>query len=152
MNRKTRSMLLASATTVLVVGQAALFAHLRNRPGGLPAVPAMPPADDQEAAARPAVQPAAPVPAPVSGDPLALGRAAYERLRCGMCHAIAGQGNRNSPLDGVGARQSRAELRDWTIGAGSARERLPDVAARMKARYAQAADLEALLDYLASLR
>lgn len=125
MLRQTRAKWLASATAALVVSVAAAFAVLRNT--GAPSRPEQ-----------------APAPSAISD----AGRAAFERLGCAMCHSIAGAGNPGSPLDAVGRRLDRAELRAWSTGTGAARDRLPESIARRKARAADDPDLEVLLDYL----
>lgn len=35
--------------------------------------------------------------------------------RCLACHALAGKGNKNGPLDDVGARLSADEIREWIV-------------------------------------
>jgi hypothetical protein len=126
MVRKTRAKLLATATALLVVGMAAAFAALHD--------------------AKAPQAPAAAVAAGPAADE--AGRRAFERLNCGMCHSLAGAGNPAGPLDGVGARLDRAQLRAWTTGSGAAREQLPASAVRRKQAAAADPDLEALLDYL----
>jgi cytochrome c553 len=84
--------------------------------------------------------------------PADAGRRAFERLGCAMCHSIAGRGNPDSPLDGVGQRLDRAALRDWATGTGAAQDKLPASIARRKARAAEDRDLDQLLDYLAALK
>lgn len=136
MTRQSRAKWLAVATAALVIALSALFAALRN----LSPLPARAP---------PSV--AAPV-APAPDDArIAAGRAAFERMNCAMCHSIAGRGNPSHPLDGVGGRLDRAQLRAWTVGEGEAAAPLGGIAA-MKQRHAADADLEALLDYLQQLR
>ena len=131
MTRDSRARWLALATTALVVGLAALFAALRN----LPATPApSPPA------------------ASADSSQSARGRAAFERLNCTLCHAVAGRGNLRHPLDGVGGRLDRAQLRDWTLGSGPAEASLPEDLLRLKRSHARDPDVEALLDYLQQLR
>lgn len=130
MNRQSRARWLAGITAVVVVVISAVFAMARNPAGTVP--------------------PAAT--SPTSEVRLAAGRAAFERLNCMNCHSVAGKGNPANPLDGVGARLDAQGLRDWTLGQGSAAEKL---SAGVKGRKTAAADdpeLPALLDYLASLR
>ena len=126
MLRQTRAKWLALATALLVVLIAGAFAALRN---------AKSPGTEQRPVAAKAAQPDA-------------GRRAFERLGCGMCHSIGGAGNPASPLDGIGKRLERAELRAWTTATCAARERLPASVVRRKAAAADDPELEALLDYL----
>ena len=37
--------------------------------------------------------------------------------KCGVCHSIAGQGNKNNPLDGVGSKLSVEDTRLWIVNA-----------------------------------
>jgi cytochrome c5 len=129
--RERLAEILAALSAVLVVALAALFSAAQNAPREAPA----------------AVTPAAPA-------ALAAGRAVYARAGCGGCHSVAGEGNPRYPLDGVGARRDRQALRDWTLATEGVRPQLTASAARMKGRYADLPDgeLQALLDYLASLR
>lgn len=87
-------------------------------------------------------------------DPVrvAAGRAAYDRLRCASCHSVGGRGNTNLPLDGVAQRRDLQGLRDWTVGGGAARQAMAAGIARMKSNFAADPDLDALLDFLATLR
>lgn len=120
--RESRARALAAATAVVVVALSALFAVLRN-----PTRESVPP-------------PAAP-----------SGRTAFERLNCLSCHSLAGQGE-GIPLDRIGARLTRAQLRDWALGSGVAAERLPPTIARLKQQHANDPEIEALLDDLQQLR
>jgi mono/diheme cytochrome c family protein len=125
MLRETRAKWLALGTAVLVAAMAAVFAALRNVSQAPEQAPASAPAPGSEA-----------------------GRQAFERLNCTMCHSIGGVGSPASPLDGVGTRLDRAQLRAWTTGSGVAAERLPAGIARRKAAARDDPELEALLDYL----
>lgn len=75
------------------------------------------------------------------------GQQVYEREGCAMCHAIQGKGNRRSPLDGVGTRLCRDDLRKWIV---SPQEMKPKV--RKRAYTLSEPDLEALVGYLESLK
>jgi mono/diheme cytochrome c family protein len=126
-----RARWLAAATAIAVVALAALFAWLRNPP---------------------------PAPVPVGSsaaveDPrIAAGRQAFVQLGCAECHAIDSVGNRTRPLDGVGGRRDVAAIRAWAVGVGEAQGRLPSAASILKSRAADAPELPALVDYLATLR
>jgi len=88
--------------------------------------------------------------APAAADESAVerGKVVYDEQRCAACHAIGGTGNRRHPLDGVGARLDASALRTWIVAPATMN---PKVA---KPRYDDlpAADLDALVAYLASLR
>lgn len=132
MTRESRARWLALATTALAVLLAALFAAWRNL--------------------TPATAMAPPEAAPADTAQIAAGRAAYVRLNCAMCHAIAGEGNPSLPLDGVGSRLDRGQLRDWTLGTGAAAAKLSPGLAQRKRRNENQPDIDALLDYLQQLR
>jgi len=144
MLRESRALGLALATAAAVVALAALFATLRN-PGGVER--GRPVADRAPSTLAQPPGAAAPGSTP---DPrrLAAGRAAFARLDCTRCHAMEGQGNPDTPLDGVGARLDAAALRHWTLGTGPAADELPRGILRAKQRAAGDTELDALIDYL----
>jgi mono/diheme cytochrome c family protein len=85
----------------------------------------------------------------------AKGEQIYAAQKCSMCHMVAGKGNKNSPLDGVGTKLSAADTREWIVN--------PDAAAAkhkstkkppMPKTYAKlpVADVDALVAYLQSLK
>ena len=43
------------------------------------------------------------------------GQDVYSAQKCSMCHAIAGKGNKLSPLDGVGKKLTAEEIRQWIV-------------------------------------
>ena len=153
MTRATRAKWLAGVTACVVVLLVALFALQRNQPALVG--PAQAPASATVAGAKAVPSAAAPRPAPAGVDAarLALGRSAYDRLKCATCHSIEGRGNPTSPLDGVGARLDRNALHDFTTGTGAAQEPLLGTSlVRRKARALDDPDLGALIDYLAQLK
>jgi mono/diheme cytochrome c family protein len=86
---------------------------------------------------------------------VADGRRVYEREKCATCHQIAGKGNSRFPLDGVGRRLSRDQLRRWfthTVEMEAALPRLPAIRMSSRKYKFSDADLEALVEYLASVR
>ena len=85
---------------------------------------------------------------------IARGREVYDDQACGRCHAIAGTGNPRSPLDGVGARRTPAEIAAWITADASVRDRLSPSVVRAKQRFAELpdADVRALATYLSTLR
>ncbi len=136
--RETLAKSLAALTALIVVGLAAVFSLVHNAPGPGP----------QDA--PPDVPAAVPPPRASSA---AAGRAVYDRNGCAGCHAIGGQGNPRSPLDGVGRRLAPDAIRDWMVASDRARPRLSAAVARIKQRYAALPEeeLQAMVDYLASL-
>jgi cytochrome c2 len=47
-----------------------------------------------------------------AGDP-ENGKEVYAKQKCKLCHSIAGQGNKKSPLDGVGGKLNEADMTKW---------------------------------------
>src|SRR5437899_1678755 len=83
------------------------------------------------------------------------GQEVYAAQKCQMCHAIAGKGNKANPLDGVGAKLSADDIRQWIthpteMSAKAKSTKKPP----MPNKYANlaAADLDALVAYLQSLK
>ena len=83
------------------------------------------------------------------------GQEVYTAQKCQVCHAIGGAGNKSNPLDGVGKKLSAADIREWIthpteMTAKAKSTKKPP----MPAKYGSlpAADLDALVAYLASLK
>ncbi|HSM61292.1 MAG TPA: cytochrome c [Longimicrobiales bacterium] len=81
------------------------------------------------------------------------GHRVYDASGCSLCHAVAGRGNPRNPLDGVGTRRDREGLRAWIVAEAAVADSLSPSALRRKRSYGSLPeeDLEALIDYLASL-
>lgn len=92
--------------------------------------------------------------APPPSAEVVRGRQVYVEQGCSSCHAIADAGNPRNPLDGVGARRTRAELFDWVTGTGSAADQLAPAVVRKKERYRALSqvDVNALIAYLVTLK
>jgi mono/diheme cytochrome c family protein len=98
---------------------------------------------------------AVPASAGQDADAIKKGQEVYQAQKCSMCHAIAGKGNKQNPLDGVGAKLSAADLRQWIVepAAMTAKSKstkkppMPNKWAKLPA-----ADLDALVAYLQSLK
>jgi mono/diheme cytochrome c family protein len=87
-------------------------------------------------------------------SPVERGQQVFAAQKCSICHSVAGQGNKKGPLDGVGAKLSADEIRQWIVNA-------PEMAAKekaerkppMKAYTALPKDeLDGLVAYLQSLK
>ena len=83
------------------------------------------------------------------------GEEVYTAQKCQVCHAIAGKGNKNNPLDKVGAKLSAADIREWIVHptemtAKAKSTKKPPMPAKYGAL--PAADLDALVAYMASLK
>ena len=50
-------------------------------------------------------------------DPVQAGQKVYTSQRCSVCHSIGGTGNKKGPLDGVGAKLSADQIRQWITDA-----------------------------------
>jgi hypothetical protein len=77
----------------------------------------------------------------------------YKVQGCERCHSVQGIGSPRFPLDGVGSRRDRDELRAWTVGAPAVQDSLSPSALRAKRRYDEIppADMRVLIAYLAAL-
>ena len=92
-------------------------------------------------------------PAVAQGD-AEKGKAVYAAQKCQRCHAIAGSGNKNLPLDGVGKKLSAAEIRAWIVTPKEMETKTKSTKKPpMPDRYSKlpAADIDALVAYMASL-
>lgn len=142
---------LALATAILVLILSAAFAVILNPTDRKPAADREP-ADDAVQAL--VADPDAGIDADPAARQVARGQEVFAQYDCARCHSVAGKGNPRSPLDGVGSRLSRDELHGWVVAGEAVREDLSPRAISVKQTYVQmpAADLEALLAYLAWLR
>jgi mono/diheme cytochrome c family protein len=95
------------------------------------------------------------LPGVASAQDAAKGEQVYVAQKCSMCHQIAGKGNKNSPLDGVGAKLSAADLREWIVDpVAAAAKHKSTKKPPMPRTYAKlaAADIDALVAYMQSLK
>lgn len=83
------------------------------------------------------------------------GATLYGAQKCQMCHSIAGKGGKAGTLDGVAAKLSVADLKQWLVDpvAAAAKHKSTKKPAMPKT-YAKlpAADIEALVAYLQTLK
>ena len=56
-------------------------------------------------------------------DKVQQGSALFTSQKCGMCHAIAGKGNKKGSLDDVGNRLKGEEIRSWLTNPEAMREK-----------------------------
>lgn len=94
-------------------------------------------------------------PGEVQAQDAAKGEQLYAAQRCQGCHQVAGKGNKNSVLDGVGGRLSAAEIKEWIVDpAGAATKHTSTKKPLMPKTYAKlsAADVDALVAYMQSLK
>lgn len=84
---------------------------------------------------------------------IASGAEVYKAQKCALCHSIAGSGNKNGSLDGVGSKLTPADIRAWMVDApGMAAKSTSTRKPLMKAYKLPPADLDALVAYLTSLK
>ena len=83
----------------------------------------------------------------------AAGKALYEKNKCMSCHQIDGKGSKISPLNGVGSKLSAAEIKQWLTDPDAMTAKLPKKpAVKMKKVDLPPADLDALVEYMLSLK
>ena len=88
-------------------------------------------------------------------DQVKKGQEVYAAQKCSMCHSIAGKGGKSSPLDGVGAKLSAADVRQWIVDPVAMSKKANSTKKPpMPAKYGTlpAADIDALVAYMASLK
>ena len=93
---------------------------------------------------------------PAAGqDAVKKGQEVYTAQKCQTCHAVAGKGNKTNPLDGVGAKLSADDIKQWiTHPTEAAAKAKSTKKPPMPAKYGSlpAADLDALVAYMQSLK
>ena len=52
---------------------------------------------------------------PAAAQDAAAGEKVYTAQKCSVCHSIAGKGSKANPLDGVGAKLSAADTKEWIV-------------------------------------
>jgi mono/diheme cytochrome c family protein len=90
-----------------------------------------------------------------SAQDVKKGQQVYAAQKCQTCHAIAGKGKASNPLDGVGAKLSADEIKQWIVDPkGMTAKTKSTKKPPMPAKYDKlpAADIDALVAYLASLK
>jgi mono/diheme cytochrome c family protein len=95
------------------------------------------------------------VPGVARSQDAAKGEQVYAAQKCQVCHAVAGKGNKQNPLDGVGAKLSADDIRAWIVdpiamAAKASSTKKPP----MPKKWANlpAADLDGLVAYMQSLK
>jgi mono/diheme cytochrome c family protein len=99
---------------------------------------------------------AAPLSAAGQDDKLVKrGQEVYAAQKCSVCHAIAGKGNKQNPLDGVGKKLSADEIRGWIVNPTEMTAKTKSTKKPpMPAKYGKLPkeDLDALVAYMQSLK
>jgi len=84
---------------------------------------------------------------------VANGEKLYADQKCGLCHAVGEKGNKKGPLDGVGAKLSNDELRQWIVDAkGMTAKTNAPRKPEMKNYALPKDDVDALVAYMATLK
>ena len=84
----------------------------------------------------------------VAAQAIDHGKEVYTANKCQMCHMIDGVGSKRVPLDGVGTKLTKEEIRKWIV---TPAEMNPKVKKPNFSKIAEK-DLVALVDYLATLK
>ena len=88
-------------------------------------------------------------------DHVKKGMEVYAAQKCSVCHAIAGKGKAANPLDGVGAKLSAADTKQWIVEPVAMAAKVGSTKKPpMPKKYDKlaAADLDALVAYMQSLK
>jgi len=83
------------------------------------------------------------------------GQEVYAAQKCSVCHAIAGKGGKSGSLDGVGAKLSAADIREWIVHPTEMTKKTKsEKKPPMPAKYGAlpAPELDALVAYMQSLK
>jgi mono/diheme cytochrome c family protein len=91
----------------------------------------------------------------VAQDAVKRGQEVYTAQKCQVCHSVAGKGGKASPLDGVGAKLSADDIRQWiTHPKDAATKAKSTKKPPMQDKYSKlpAADIDALVAYMQSLK
>jgi mono/diheme cytochrome c family protein len=83
------------------------------------------------------------------------GQEVYGAQKCQICHGIGGKGSKTNPLDGVGAKLSAEEIRNWIVDPVAMTAKTKSTKKPpMPAKYSKlpAAELDALVAYMQSLK
>ena len=82
------------------------------------------------------------------------GQQVYAAQKCTICHSIAGTGNKNGVLDGVGTKLSADVIRQWIVDAPAMTAKTKAPRKPMMKAYTALPkdDLDALVAYLQSLK
>jgi len=90
-----------------------------------------------------------------SAQDAAKGQQLYAAQKCSMCHQVAGKGNKLSVLDGVGAKLTADQIKEWLVDPAAAAEKAKSTKKPLMPKtYAKLppADIDALVAYMQSLK
>ena len=83
------------------------------------------------------------------------GQEVYTAQKCSICHAVAGKGNKQNPLDGIGKKLSADEIRQWITNPTEMTAKTKSTKKPpMPNKYGKlpAAEIDALVAYMQSLK
>ena len=82
------------------------------------------------------------------------GKKVFAAEKCGVCHSVAGTGNKKGPLDEVGTSLTAAEIREWIVSAPAMTAKTKAARKPVMKSYPNIVkeDLDALVTYLHSLK
>ncbi len=92
---------------------------------------------------------------PAAAQDAKKGQEVYTAQKCQVCHAVAGKGSKANPLDGVGAKLSADDIKQWITDPTEAAAKAKSTKKPpMPNKYGSlpAADLDALVAYMQSLK
>jgi mono/diheme cytochrome c family protein len=91
---------------------------------------------------------------PVAAQDLkAKGEKLFVDQKCTLCHSVAGKGNAKGPLDGVGTKDSEADIRAWITDANAMTAKTGATRKpAMKQFSLEKPDVDALVAYVSSLK
>ena len=133
---------IALLTGALVMFLAVIFAVLQN------------PSDKTPVATDKAIEkPVVVTTAAGDTEMIDAGRAVFDAQGCIRCHAVAGEGNRRNPLDGIAERRNAEGIRQWILAPTDLQDQISGWAFQAKQAYQglPAKDIDALVIYLQSL-
>jgi mono/diheme cytochrome c family protein len=90
---------------------------------------------------------------PARAQDVVRGEKVYGEAKCALCHSIGEKGNKKGPLDGVGSKLSKDDLRAWVVDAKgmTAKTKAPRKP-EMKAYALPKDDVDALVAYMVALK
>ena len=82
------------------------------------------------------------------------GKAVYVEQKCKLCHQVAGEGNAKGPLDDVGTKLKREEIKQWLVDPKAAAEKHKSTRKPAMKAYdtLPAEDLDALIAFMESCK
>lgn len=82
------------------------------------------------------------------------GRKVFEAQKCSLCHSIEGKGNKKGPLDGVGAKLTADEIRQWIVDPKTMTTKAKATRTPVMKPFPSLSkpDLDALVEYMLSLK